>query len=183
MVEPPFPGVRLVASAAEVGAAFDRLAAGIQPLVAQESCVLLGVLLGGMVPLVHIASRLCGDFRIDYCHLTRYQGATSGGEIRWVKYPAPLRESMVVVVDDVFDQGHTLAELRRYCLAAGARCVKIAVLVHKRHTRGCADLQPDFTGIETGDEFLVGCGMDYRDRWRHLDAIYAVAADTPRGSQ
>lgn len=175
MAELPFPGTRLVATAAEVNAAYDRLAAAIQPLVMQGHCVLLGVLMGGMVPLVQVASRLRGDFFMDYCHLTRYGGAASGGEIRWVQRPqAALRGQMVVLVDDIFDQGFTLGEARRQCLAAGAGEVKVAVLVHKRHARARADLHPDFTGLETGDEFLFGCGMDYRGRWRQLDAIYAV---------
>lgn len=175
MAELPFPGTRLVATAAGVNAAYDRLAASIQPLVMQGPCVLLGILMGGMVPLVQVASRLRGDFLMEYCHVTRYGGAESGGEIRWVQRPqAALRGQTVVLVDDIFDQGFTLAEVRRHCLAAGAREVKVAVLVHKRHARGRADLQPDFTGLETGDEFLFGCGMDYRGRWRQLDAIYAV---------
>lgn len=175
MAELPFPGTHLVASAAEVSAAWDRLSAAIQPLVMREPCILLGILMGGMVSLVQIASRLRGDFLLDYCHLTRYRGAESGGEIRWVQRPqAALGGHLVVLVDDIFDQGFTLGEVCRYCLAAGARGVKVAVLVHKRHARARADLQPDFTGIEAGDEFLFGCGMDYRGRWRHLDAIYAV---------
>lgn len=175
MAELPFPGSRLVATAAEVSAAYDRLAAAIQPLVMPGPCILLGVLMGGMVSLVQVASRLRGDLLMDYCHLTRYRGAESGGEMRWVQRPqAILRGHMVVLVDDIFDQGFTLGEVRRHCLAAGAREVKVAVLVHKRHARARADLHPDFTGIETGDDFLFGCGMDYRGRWRHLDAIYAV---------
>ena len=49
-----------------------------------------------------------------------------------------------------------------------------AVLALKRRARPAADLQPDLWGVEVGDEYVFGCGMDYRGRWRHLDAIYAV---------
>lgn len=173
----PVEGARLVASAAEVRAAWDRLAAGIQPWVQQGPCLLLGVLLGGMVPLVHVAGRLRGDFLIDYCHLTRYQEGTSGGELLWVQPPRqPLRGRTVVLIDDVFDQGYTLAALQRHCLQAGARGVVIAVLARKHHERARAELQPDLVGIETGDEYLFGCGMDLHGHWRHLDAIYAIGA-------
>lgn len=175
----PVEGARLVASAAAVDAAWDRLAAGIQPHVQRGPCVLLGVLLGGMVPLVHVAGRLRGDFLIDYCHLTRYQEGTSGGEIHWVQAPRQrLRDSTVVLVDDVFDQGYTLAALQRHCLEAGARRVIIAVLARKHHERARANLQPDLVGIEAGDEYLFGCGMDLHGRWRHLDAIYAFGTDS-----
>lgn len=175
MAEEPVPGARLVASAASVREAWARLAAGIQPLVNREPCVLLGVLLGGMFPLVNICSRLRGDFLTDYCHLTRYRGKTRGGAVEWVQYPRQdLRGLTVVLVDDIFDEGHTLAELHRYCQDAGARKIVVAVLVRKRHARAVAGPAADLVGIETGDEYLFGCGMDYRDRWRHLDAIYAL---------
>lgn len=179
MAEPPFAGAREVASAEAVRGAWARLAGDLQPLVEDGKCLLLGVLVGGMVPLVKIAERLRGDFLIDYCHITRYLGKTAGGDIHWVQRPrANLRGLTVVLVDDIFDEGHTLAELRRHCLEAGAMRVAIAVLARKRHRRASSGIEPDFAGLEVGDEYVFGCGMDYRERWRHLDAIYAVPADT-----
>jgi hypoxanthine phosphoribosyltransferase len=169
-------GARLVASAAAVRDAWDRLAAGVQSCVDREPCVLLGVLLGGMVPLVNIASRIRGDFLLDYCHLTRYRGELRGGRLEWLQRPhCEMRERTVVVIDDVFDEGHTLREIRQHCLAAGADRVVIAVLIHKRHGHAVPGMLPDLVGIEAGDEYLFGCGMDYRERWRHLDAIWALS--------
>jgi hypoxanthine phosphoribosyltransferase len=177
MADPP-PGARLVVPAAEVEAAWQRLAALIQPHVTRESCVLIGVLIGGMVPLVRIASLLRGDFVMDYCHVTRYRGATTGGESHWVQPPhQPLAGRTVILVDDIFDEGHTLAELRRHCLAEGAAKVLAAVLVRKRHERPLADSLPEYVGLEIGDEYVFGCGMDYHERWRHLGAIYALGRD------
>jgi hypoxanthine phosphoribosyltransferase len=175
MGEPPIAGARCVAAAGEVRAAWDRLAAAIAPVAGEGDCVLLGVLLGGIVPLVEIATRLHADVVLDYCHLTRYQGDLTGGALHWIQAPREsLRDRTIVLIDDVFDQGYTLAELRRFCLGRGARRVFTAVLVHKRHARDRVAFQPDFVGIETGDEYLFGCGMDYRGRWRHLDALYAL---------
>jgi hypoxanthine phosphoribosyltransferase len=175
MADAPVPGARLVASALTVREAWEALAAGLQPHVDAGPCLLLGVLLGGMVPLVNIAGRLKGDFLIDYCHLTRYRGGTSGGAVHWIQRPRhDLRGLTVVLVDDVLDEGVTLAELRRYCEDAGARRVLVTVLVRKRQARGPAAPTPDLVGIEAGDEYLFGCGMDLHERWRHLDAIYAI---------
>jgi hypoxanthine phosphoribosyltransferase len=177
MAEPaaPLPGARLVASAAEVRAAYDRLVQGIQPLVDADDCVLLGLLVGGMMPLVHLAERLRGDFLLDYCHATRYRGATKGGALEWIQKPRQaLRDRTVVLVDDIFDQGRTLAELVRHCREAGARRTVTAVLVRKRHPRVVVDLQPDFVGLEVEDHYVFGCGMDYQHRWRHLDALWAL---------
>jgi len=183
MAEPPFPGVRLVAPPERVREAWQRLAAGIQPHVDSGSCLLLGVLVGGIVPLVQISQRLRGDFLIDYCHLTRYMGGTGGGQVQWVQRPhQDLRALTVVLVDDIFDEGHTLAELRRYCENAGARRVLVTVLVRKCHSRPVADLKPDLWGLEVDDEYVFGCGMDYQQRWRHLDAIYALPGSAGAGS-
>jgi hypoxanthine phosphoribosyltransferase len=176
MADPPFPGARLVVPPEAVRDAWLRLARGIQPHIDAGPCVLIGVLVGGIIPLAQISARLHGDFLIDYCHLTRYAGGTGGGEIRWVQQPhLELRGLMVILIDDIFDQGYTLAELRRYCERRGAAGrVLSAVLVRKRHSRPTADIQPDLWGLEVGDEYVFGCGMDYQQRWRHLHAIYAL---------
>lgn len=180
MAESPVNGARRVATAEAVRDAWQRLAAAVQPVVddAQGRCLLLGVMLGGMVPLVQISGRLRGDFRIDYCHLTRYRGGTRGGEIEWIRRPPADQSGLtVVLVDDIFDEGRTLAELRRECLAAGAARVLIAVLARKLHGRADGVARPDFVGLEVADEYVFGCGMDLGGHWRHLDEIYALSAD------
>ncbi len=169
-------GSRLVAPAGAVVAAFDRLASELQTHVARGPAVLLGVMLGGVVPLVEIARRLRGDFLLDYCHLTRYDGARAGGEVRWLQQPRiPLEGKSVIIVDDIYDEGATLAEARRHCVASGARDVRVAVLVRKRHDRAVHMPLPEHVGLEVGDEYVFGCGMDLDGRWRHLDALYAAA--------
>lgn len=182
MAEPPVPGARLLVPAARVARAWTRLAAGLQPLVDATGCVFIGVMVGGMVPLVEIARRLSGDFVLDYCQLSRYRDARTGGELRWISRPQqPLQGRLVVLVDDIFDEGHTLAELRRHCLEAGATRVVAAVLVRKRHDRPVAGPLPEFVGLEVGDEFVFGCGMDHQGRWRHLPGIYALAGPSAGG--
>lgn len=180
MAEPPFPGARLLIGAAEVEQAWQRLADGLQPLVHAADCILLGVMLGGMVSLVEIARRLDGNFLLDHCQLSRYRGALSGGELRWLSRPQQaMRGRVVVLVDDIFDQGHTLAALRRHCQEAGAERVLAAVLVRKRHDRPVIGPIPELVGLEVGDEFVFGCGMDHEERWRHLPDIHALVP--PKG--
>lgn len=175
---PPLPNARLIASSGQVRAAYDRLAAALQPVVDEGHCVLIGVLMGGMVPLVHIAERLRGDFVLDYCHATRYQGDTRGGALVWLQSPRqPLTGQTVVLVDDIFDHGHTLAEAGRFCQDAGARRVLTVVLARKPGGRAAVAMRPDFVGMEVGEDYVFGCGMDYRHRWRHLDALWALPPD------
>jgi hypoxanthine phosphoribosyltransferase len=172
---PPVAGARLVASAAEVEAAWRRLATAIQPDVAAGDCILLGVLLGGAVPLVRIAGLLRGDLRIDVCRVGRYGDATRGGTPQWICPPRmEMHGQHVVLIDDIFDEGITLEFVAAHCRQQGVRKFSSAVLVRKRHDRASGSLAPDHVGLETGDEYLFGCGMDYQGRWRHLDAIWGL---------
>lgn len=171
------PTARLVAPAAEVDAACRRLAAELQGRVDQGACVLLGILLGGMFPLVRIGALLEGDFRVDVCRVTRYGDSTRGGELQWLCHPRmELKGRHIVLIDDIFDQGFTLEALLRHCLKAGAASVASAVLVRKRHGRPLAPIEPDHVGLEVDDIYVFGCGMDYRGGWRHLPALYGLDA-------
>jgi len=173
----PVDGARLVVPRAEVDAAFRRLVADTQPLVAADPCVLLGVLLGGIVPLVRLAGLLDGDFLLDTCRIGRYGHAMRGGDLRFIAPPRlNLRDQHVVIVDDIFDEGVTLEFLARHCREAGARRVTTVVLVRKRHARPVAGHEPDIIGLEIGDEYVFGCGMDLRGHWRHLPEIWGVPA-------
>lgn len=174
---PPVLGSRLLVPRAEVDAAFGRLVAVTQPLVTSDECVLLGVLLGGLVPLARLASQLHGDFLLDTCRVGRYGDATRGGNPQWVVKPrVDLRDRHVVIVDDICDEGVTLEFLAHHCQQAGARRVTTVVLVRKRHARPVTGREPDIAGLEVGDEYVFGCGMDYQGHWRHLPEIWALPA-------
>ena len=142
-----------------------------------ETLTIKMILLGGLVPLVKIAERIYGDFVMDYCRLTRYRGGTVPGDLSWVLRPTQdLRGRTIVIIDDIFDEGQTMAEVHRYCRQCGAARVLSAVLARKKSDRSVLGPGPDFVGLEVGDEYVFGCGMDFRERWRHLREIYAVPA-------
>jgi hypoxanthine phosphoribosyltransferase len=172
---PTVPGSRLLVGRSDVDAAFGRLAAALQVFVDGEPCVLLGVLLGGLLPLARLASQLRGDFVLDTCRVGRYGNATRGGTLQWLAQPrAGLRDRHVILVDDIYDEGITLEFLVRHCQQADARRITTVVLVRKRHGRAQAGLQPDLVGLEVGDEYVFGCGMDYQGHWRHLPDIWGL---------
>ncbi|MCI4567426.1 hypoxanthine-guanine phosphoribosyltransferase [Lysobacter sp. CFH 32150] len=115
------------------------------------------------------------DLEFDYLHATRYRGATSGGELAWKHRPAtPLRGRRVLLVDDIVDEGHTLAAVREWCLGEGAREVRIAALAVKRHDRCVPGLCADYAGLDVPDRYVFGYGMDYHEQGRNLPAIYAL---------
>ena len=140
--------------------------------------VYLTVMHGGMPFASQLAMELGVrglDLEFDYLHATRYRGATSGGELVWKHRPAtPLRGRRVLLVDDIFDEGHTMAAIAAWCLAEGAADVRIAALAVKLHDRAVPDLQADYVGLDVPDRYVFGYGMDYHEQGRNLPAIYAM---------
>jgi hypoxanthine phosphoribosyltransferase len=115
------------------------------------------------------------DLEFDYLHATRYRGATSGGELAWKHRPAtPLRGRRLLLVDDIVDEGHTLAAVRDWCRSQGAAEIRIASLAVKAHDRCVPGLRADYVGLEVPDRYVYGYGMDYHEQGRNLPAIYAL---------
>ena len=140
--------------------------------------VYLTVMHGGMPFASQLAMELGArglDLELDYLHATRYRGATSGGELVWKHRPAtPLRGRRVLLVDDIFDEGHTMSGILAWCRSEGAADVRIAALAVKQHGRATPELRADYVGLEVPDRYVFGYGMDYQEQGRNLPVIYAM---------
>lgn len=179
-----FPDAVQVVSEVEVGCAYERLAAGLQPHVSGGECVLISILMGGLIPAARLAGMLTGDFAIDCCRVSRYRGGVKGGELQLLHPPqSNLDRKTVLLVDDIYDEGRTLDYMVSACRERGAADIVSAVLVRKRHDRAVDGVQPDLIGLEIDDHYVFGCGMDYQNRWRHLPAIYALRDEGPNEEQ
>ena len=113
-------------------AAIDRMAQGISERLHGQRPVFVTVLTGGLITAGMLAPRVSVDVDLDfdYVHATRYHGGTSGGELFWKARPRnDLAGRVVLFVDDILDEGHTLEALKKYAVDAGAAAVYIAVLV------------------------------------------------------
>ncbi|MEK6805538.1 MAG: hypoxanthine-guanine phosphoribosyltransferase [Pseudomonadota bacterium] len=161
--------------AVAVQKAYDRLAAAIAKEYADKNPLLLCVMIGGFIPAAEIAKRLSFAFDMDYLHATRYRGATQGGGLVWKRQPdKPLESRHVLVIDDILDEGHTLVAIRKSLLEFKPTTLKVAVLAEKLHDRRATVAHAEFIGLQVGDRYVFGCGMDYKEYWRQLPAIYAV---------
>jgi hypoxanthine phosphoribosyltransferase len=157
----------------QVEAALDQLAQEITVTLNSHNPLLLCCMVGGLVPCGCLLPRLDFPLQLDYVHVTRYRGGTRGGELVWYHKPAvPLHNRVVLLVDDILDEGHTLAALLEYCRSEGAAAYS-AVLVDKIHTRKC-NVKADFAGLRTEDRYLFGYGMDYKEYLRNAPGIYAL---------
>lgn len=168
-------GAVLLASPDEVAATFERLAAEIAARTAGRRPLLIAVLEGGRMPATEISRRLPIPHDTDALHVGRYGDSPTGGPLHWRAVPAAsLRGRSVVIIDDILDRGITLAAVAEHCREAGAREVLTCVLTEKDLPDRRGELRPDFRGLLVPDSYIVGCGMDYRGRWRELPGLYAL---------
>jgi hypoxanthine phosphoribosyltransferase len=159
-----------------VEAALDRMAADISRVIGSRDPLLLCVMTGGLIVSSELFTRLRFPVQLDYLHATRYQGTRGGKVLKWITRPSQaLKGRTVLVVDDILDEGLTLAAILDDCRQQGAEAVYSAVLVEKIHARKADDLQADFVGLRVEDRYLFGYGMDYHGYLRNVKGIYAVA--------
>lgn len=159
----------------QVEAAIDSIADAISVKLSESAPLVLCVMNGGLIITGKLLPRLQFPLETDYLHATRYGHQLSGDSVRWLARPTTtLQGRTVLIVDDILDEGFTLAAIRDFCLSEGAREVYTAVLVDKIHDRPRADISADFIGMRVEDRFLFGCGMDYKGFWRNLPALYAI---------
>ena len=165
----------LLCSPAQIATALDQMAAAITAELEHRDPLALLVMNGAFIPAAQLLSRLSFPLQVGYLHATRYQSGVRGGDLDWIALPRPtVTNRVVLVIDDIFDEGDTLKAILTEVRQQGAAAVYSAVLVNKRHDRKAAGLTVDFVGLEVPDRYIFGCGMDYQEYWRNLPAIYAT---------
>jgi hypoxanthine phosphoribosyltransferase len=159
-----------------VNDAINRMAGTISNRLREHCPIALCIMNGGLIFAGQLLTRLVFPLEVGYAHATRYGQETSGSKLNWINQPdIDLRDRTVLLLDDILDEGVTLAAIASWCREQGAQEVLMAVLVNKRHDRKVSpDFCADFVGIETPDRFLFGYGLDYRGFWRNAPGIYAV---------
>lgn len=157
-----------------VDAAFDRMAEQITRDLGDKNPLVIGVMNGGLIPTGLLIPRLDFPLKLDYLHATRYREDTSGKELVWQRSPSEILQGRhVLIVDDILDEGYTLAAIIDYCSKQQPASLRTAVVVQKLHERG---VRPplEYVGLTVPDRYVFGCGMDYKGYWRNLPGIYAV---------
>lgn len=163
-----------VASADTVQAVINRLADEIAGRLAADLPLVLAVMGGAVVFAGQLLPRLNFPLEFDYLHVTRYRGNTSGGEVEWRVLPGQnVAGRSVLVLDDILDEGETLAAIRDKLHDMGAARVWSAVLTNKDNGL-TKPIQADFVGLDVPNRYVFGCGMDAYGLWRNLPAIYAL---------
>lgn len=164
----------LLCTAKQVQAALHKVAQQINGTLAEAHPLVLSVMGGAVVFSGQLLPQLNFPLDFDYVHVSRYGDARHGGAMHWKVAPhESVRGRVVLLVDDILDEGHTLAALQQRVLELGAKRCYSAVFADKQLGRP-KPVRADFVGLELPDRFVFGYGMDIEGAWRNLPAIYAV---------
>lgn len=159
---------------AQVQEAIDRIAQDITRDYKDRNPLLLCVMNGGLIFTAELLLRLPFALQYDYIHATRYAGQTRGGELNWIaESNIALQQRHVLIIDDINDEGLTMAAIVKHCREQNPLSVKTVVLVDKLHDRKQGE-PADYQGLTVEDRYVFGYGMDYKGYLRNVPGIYAV---------
>src|SRR2546426_3083459 len=140
--------------------------------------LLIGVLRGCVIFMADLMKSLPIPHEIDFISVSSYEHSSqSSGTPRLVKdIGRDIAGRDVIIVEDIVDTGHPLDFLRRTFLARTPASIKTAALLDKKSRREC-DIPVEYVGFEIPDRFVVGYGLDFAERFRHLPYIAALSPE------
>lgn len=174
MLKPLLTHDQIANRVAEMGQQITRDFAG-------QSVVLIGVLKGACLFLSDLARQIKLDATFDFIAVSSYGAARqSAGEVQLIKdVTTPLQGQNVILVEDILDTGLTLSFLKKLFAARQPRALRTAALLDKT-SRRLVPVEGDYVGFQIPDEFVVGYGLDYAERYRNLPDICVLVNDTPK---
>lgn len=140
-----------------------------------KDLLLIGVLKGSFIFLADLMRRIDIPVEVDFMAVSSYGSSTeSSGVVKILKdLDATIEGKDVLVVEDIIDTGLTLSYLMANLKTRGAKSVNVCTLLDKPERRR-ADVPLKYKGFDIPDEFIVGYGLDYAQKYRNLDQIYIL---------
>ncbi len=164
----------IIFSEQQVQAALASMAHDINVAMAEMHPLVLSVMGGAVVFTGQLLPMLKFPLDFDYVHVSRYGHKQQGGELKWKVAPQEnVRGRVVMVVDDILDEGETLYAVRQRVMELGASKFYSAIFADKLNGK-VKPIRADFVGLQVPDRFVFGYGMDIHGAWRNLPAIYAT---------
>jgi hypoxanthine phosphoribosyltransferase len=149
-----------------------EMAAQITADYSDRELTVVAILTGSLMFMSDLLRRIPLSLKLDCLSVQSYHGKTqTSGEVIFKQLSVPdVTGRDVLILDDILDTGHTLATVRQKLETAKPRSVRVCVLLSKRKQRTCL-VDADYIGFEIDDEFVVGYGLDYMERYRNLPYI------------
>ncbi len=173
------PELSVLFSREQIAKRVSELASEISRDFAGDSVIFIGVLKGATIFLSDLARAASVDATFDFIGVSSYgNGKQSSGEVRLTKdVDQPLTGKNIILVEDILDTGLTMMYLRKMFLAHQPKSLKVAALLDKS-CRRTQPVQADYVGFVIPDEFVIGYGMDYAERYRNLADICVLHPDS-----
>ena len=152
-----------------------ELAADISRDYMGKDLLVLCVLKGAVIFLADLLRGLTVTAAIDFIAASSYDGDKSAGEVRLSPvFSTDIANRDVLVIEDIIDTGLTYKALSGMLLERRPASLRLCALLDKASERRVAQTKPDYVGFVIGDSFVVGYGLDYRERYRNLQDICAL---------
>ncbi len=150
----------------------NSLAKQIEKDYNDNEFMMIGLLKGSVAFMADLMKKIRLDFSIDFMVASSYgSGTESSGKIKIISdVTIPVKDKDILIVEDIVDSGNTLNFICNYLVTKGAKSVRVATLCDKPARRK-VPFTPDYIGIEIPDEFIVGYGLDYDEKYRNLPYI------------
>ena len=150
----------------------DQIAAKISADYEKRELTVIAVLNGSLIFMADLLRRIPLPLKLDCLSVGSYQGGTkTSGEVVFKQIALPdVAGRHILILDDILDSGVTLAAIAEKLRAAHPLSVKICVLLRKKKIR-LRQVEADYVGFDISDEFVVGYGLDYMERYRNLPCV------------
>ena len=154
----------------------DKLASKLTDEYQGRNPICLVAMKGGLIFAGQLLTRLDFLLQVEYCHPTRGRQDILESEMAWkTRPPASIKNRDVLIIDDIYDEGHTLVSIAMKCEQMGAKSVGVVVLVSKKHDRKIPiPASSIHCGFEVPDKFVFGFGLDYKGFFRNCNCIYMI---------
>lgn len=137
----------------------------------QHNVLFVGILKGSVPFMAELIKHIDMDINIDFMCVSSYSGTESNGDLKIIKdLDTSIIDRDIVLVEDIVDTGITIEHLKDLLYHKGAHEVRVVTLLDKP-SRRITDVQADYIGFEVENEFVIGFGLDYNQKYRNLPFI------------
>lgn len=163
---------KVLFSEEQIDKIIDRIGAEISKDYADKNLLLVGIIKGSVIFMADLMRKISVPCTIEFMALSSYgNGTRSSGVVRVIKdLSIDIKDYDVLIIEDILDSGNTLSQIKKMLEMRNPKSLKICTFFDKPERR-TADIKADYVGAEIPDEFIVGYGLDFAEKYRNLPYV------------
>jgi len=165
--------IKVLISEDEIKSRVAELAVAINADYRGKALKLICVLSGAVLFMADLVKRLEMDVQIDFIHASSYGAETKSSGIVKITHDlkTPITGEHVLLVEDIVDSGNSIHRLKKHLLEQKPDSLKVCTMLDKPERREIPGITPEYIGFSIPNEFVIGYGLDYNQRYRHLPFV------------